>query len=69
MKIEFMASLSDVATAIAISGDGSTRVKFDIPESDIANAVKLVILKGKAFRVRIIIEEQLEKLEGLRLDG
>lgn len=64
-----MASLPDVLTAIAISGDGSTRVKLDIPESDIANAVKLVLLKGKAFKVRITIEEQLEKLEGLRIDG
>ena len=53
MNIEFIASLPDIATAIAISGDGATRVKFDIPESDIANAVKLVLLKGQAFKVRI----------------
>ncbi len=69
MDIEFMASLPDVATAIAISGDGSTRVKFDLPESEIANAVKLVLLKGKAFKVRISTEEQLERLEGLSVDG
>ena len=69
MEIEFVASLPDILTAITISGEGATRVKFDIPESEIANAVKLVLLKGKAFRVRISIEEQMEQLEGLRLDG
>ena len=53
MKIEFIASLPDVSTAIAISGDGSTRVKLDIPESELAEAVKLVMLKGQAFKVKI----------------
>ncbi len=53
MKLEFIASLPDILTAITISGEGATRVKFDIPESEIANAVKLVMLKGQAFRVRI----------------
>ena len=53
MKIEFIASLPDIQSAITISGEGATRVKFDIPESDIANAVKLVLLKGQAFKVSI----------------
>lgn len=58
MKIELIASLPDITTAITIGGDGSTRVKFDIPESELANAVKLVMLKGKAFKVQIeTIEE------------
>lgn len=58
MELSFIASLADVMTAITISGEGATRVKFDIPESEIANAVKLVLLKGKAFRVSIeTIEE------------
>lgn len=53
MIIEFMASFPDLQSAITISGDGATRVKLDIPESEIANAVKLVLLKGQAFRVKI----------------
>ena len=69
MEIEFIASLPDILTAITISGEGATRVKFDIPESEIANAVKLVLLKGKTFKVRIDIEEQLEELKGLKIDG
>ena len=53
MKIEFIASLPDIQTAISIGGDGSTRVKFDIPESELPEAVKLVMLKGQAFKVEI----------------
>jgi len=53
VEIEFIASLPDIQTAISIGGDGATRVKLDIPESELAQAVKLVMLKGKAFRVKI----------------
>ena len=58
MKIEFIASLPDIQSAINISGEGHTRVKFDIPESEIAEAIKLVTLKGQAFKVRIEAIEQ-----------
>ncbi len=67
MDIEFIASLPDIMSAISIGGDGATRVKFDIPESDIAQAVKLVMLKGKAFKVRIEVIKQEEF--GVRIDG
>ena len=66
MKLEFIASLPDILTAITISGEGATRVKFDIPESEIANAVKLVMLKGQAFRVSI---ETIKEEFGVRIDA
>ena len=66
MKIELIASLPDIMTAITIGGDGSTRVKFDIPESEIANAVKMVLLKGKAFKV--LIETIEEEDFGVKID-
>ncbi len=71
MEIEFWASLPDILTAITISGEGATRVKFDIPESEIANAVKLVLLKGQAFKVKIetVNEQRLGELEEFKLDG
>ena len=53
MEIEFIASLPDIQSAISIGGDGSTRVKLDIPESELSQAVKLVMLKGQAFKVKI----------------
>lgn len=53
MKLEFIASLPDIQSAITISGEGATRVKFDIPESELPNAIKLVMLKGQAFKISI----------------
>ena len=53
MQISFLASLPDIQSAINIGGDGATRLKIDIPESELAQAVKLVMLKGQAFRVKI----------------
>lgn len=66
MKISFIASLADILSAITISGEGATRVRFDIPESEPANAVKLVLLKGQAFRVEIETIKQDEF--GVRID-
>ena len=60
MEISFIASLPDIQSAITISGEGSTRVKFDIPESELAEAIKLVMLKGQAFKVKIEVIEQDE---------
>lgn len=65
MKLEFVASLADIQTAISIGGDGSTRVKFDIPESELSEAVKLVMLKGQAFKVMI----ETIKQDNWRTDG
>ena len=52
MRISFIASLADVSTAISIGGDG-VRIKLDVPESDLPNAIRLVMLKGQAFTVVI----------------
>ena len=60
MKIEFIASLPDIQSAITIGGDGATRVRLDIPETELANAVRLVLLKGQAFKVTIETIEQDE---------
>lgn len=56
MKIEFNASLPNIQSAIQTGSDGM-RVKIDIPESDMAEAIKLVMLKNKAFKVTIEVEE------------
>jgi len=67
VKIEFTASLPDIQTAINIGGDGSTRVKLEIPESELAEAVKLVLLKGQAFKVKIDSINQEDW--GVKVDG
>jgi len=53
MKIQFVACLPDNQSAISIGGDGATRIKLDIPESELAEAIKLVLLKGQTFQVTI----------------
>ncbi len=50
--IKFRASLPDIQSAISIGGDGA-RVKIDIPETDLSEAIKLVLLKGKVFTITI----------------
>jgi len=57
-KIVFTASLPDILSAINIAGqDGNSRIKLDIPASDVAAVVQLIELKGQSFKVTI---EQVE---------
>ena len=67
MEIQFIASLPDIQSAISIGGDGSTRVKLDIPETELSEAVKLVLLKGQAFKVKIETIKQDDW--GIKVDG
>jgi len=53
-KIEFIASLPDILSAINIAGvDGNSRIKLDIPASDVAAVVKLIEMNGQVFKVTI----------------
>ena len=57
-KIVFTASLPDILSAINIAGqDGNSRIKLDIPASDVAAVVQLIMMKGQSFKVTI---EQVE---------
>ncbi len=52
----FFASLPDIQSAISFSGAGNgARIKLDVPETEISEVIKLMLLRGKAFKV--IIEE------------
>ena len=53
-KIEFIASLSQIMSAIQVDGmDGNSRVKLDIPASEIEAVMKLIAMKGQVFKVTI----------------
>ena len=53
-KIEFIASLPDILSAISIAGvDGNTRIKLDIPASEVEAVMKLIAMKGQVFKVTI----------------
>jgi len=54
-KIEFIATLPDMISAINIGGaDHNSRIKLDIPETEIAAVVNLLALpKNKPFKITI----------------
>jgi len=59
MKIEFMASLPPIQSAVKIDGsDGNARVQLDIPSTQIAEIAKIpAYCAGKVFKVVIEVEE------------
>ena len=57
-KIEFITSLPDIY-AVAIGGqDKNSRIKLDVPASELAAVVKLLALDTEIFKVTI---EKIEK--------
>jgi len=59
-KIEFIASLPPITSAILISGNNDgARIKLDIPASELYAVIQLQLLSGKAFKV--IVEPIDEK--------
>ena len=53
-KIEFIASIAPLLSAIQLEGlDGNSRIKLDIPASEIEAILKLISMKGQAFKVTI----------------
>lgn len=53
LKIEFIASLPPIQSAIQLDGLEGARIKMDVPESAMLAVLKLSTLKGKTFRVTI----------------
>ena len=55
MKIEFIASLPPIQSAVKIDGtNGSARVQLDIPASELPNVIKIpAYLSGKNFKVTL----------------
>jgi hypothetical protein len=52
--ITFAASFPAIQSAITISGDGSgLRIKLDVPETDLLQALSLLAMRQTAFRVTI----------------
>lgn len=57
-KIQFIASLPPIQSAIQVSGLGDgARIKLDVPQSEMGGILKLQLLAGKCFKVTIELEE------------
>lgn len=54
----FHAILPDIQSAINFSGAGNgARIKLDVSESEMTEVIKMVLLRGKEFRVDIYDED------------
>lgn len=53
VKIEFIASLPPIQSAIQLDGLEGARIKLDVPENQMLAVLKLSTLKGKIFKVII----------------
>lgn len=51
-NISFIAALNN-STAIKIDGEGECKVTFEVPASELAEVIKLVLKVGQTFRVTI----------------
>ena len=49
----FRASFPPVLSAIRMAGDGGMRIMLDIPETDMPEALKLLMWKGSVLRVTV----------------
>ncbi|MFA6983583.1 MAG: hypothetical protein WC276_06500 [Sedimentibacter sp.] len=53
----FHAVLPDIQSAINFSGSGNgARIKLDVAENEISEVIKMVLLRGKEFKVDIYEE-------------
>lgn len=51
-RIAFIASFPPIQSAIKIGQDGM-RIQLDVPESEMPNALPLLMMRGKALRVTV----------------
>lgn len=56
--IEFTATIPPIQSWMQVSGDGGARIKLDVPDTDLAQALKLVLLRGQPLRVRVEVLPQ-----------
>ena len=56
----FRASFPPILSAIRMAGDGGMRVMFDIPETDMPEALKLLMWKGSVLTVTVGPEQEGE---------
>ena len=57
-RIEFIASLPPIQSAISLDGLGGARIKLDVPEEYIEQVMELSRLRGEIFKVIISMEKE-----------
>ena len=60
MKLTFLATFPPIQSAIKIAGNGDgMRVQFDIPESEMGNAVELLAMRNDVLRITVEPDKQI----------
>ena len=59
-KATFHASIPPIMSGIKTGGDGM-RVQFDIPESEMGEAAKLIAMRGKVLIVTVGIDQEADQ--------
>lgn len=54
---QFLATIPPIMSGIKAGGDGM-RVQFDIPESDMREAAKLLAMRGQVLRVTVEVVDK-----------
>jgi hypothetical protein len=68
-KVSFLASFPAIQSAIKITGDGGgMRITLDIPESEMAEAVKLMLYRQVALNVTVSKAKTTKKPKSNRDD-
>ena len=49
----FLASFPPILSALRMAGDGGMRIQLDIPESEMAEALKLLMWRGQVVKVTV----------------
>jgi hypothetical protein len=58
-RVSFLAAFPPIQSAIKITGDGNgMRIQFDIPETQMAEAVKLLAWRRRVVRVTVELGQE-----------
>jgi hypothetical protein len=55
--VEFIATFPPILSAIKIDGSGGMRLQFDVPESEMGNAIRLLMWRDKCLKITVEVVE------------
>lgn len=59
MKADFIATIPAIQSALKTGGDGA-RVLFEVPESEMGQWAKLIMMRGEVLRVTVEVNESVK---------
>ena len=52
-QARFQATLPPILSAVKVSGDGGLRIQLDVPQTDEADALKLLLWRERVLRITV----------------